>query len=372
MMNPYLNLLSFEKTINGDTMIVFKGAPFDQLTEDIVEELVDNLKLLLNKEKNFIADFSGEGLPANPILITNAILKRLNEKFPNSYKNFILRSGGASTNKNLDLYKELCEKYNFINDVTIFNNGFEKYIHGPSEEIFNTSPRIKPKKFLSLNNTQRSHRCYIISQLIKHNLLDSCYVSFLFRKNHENDQLLNKLHIHSTNILQHQLPNLWKDTVQILESNLHLFPLELNWKTQLDYNNYCFDIKNDVDYYNNSYFSLVTESKYFKDVPTFLDSQFNCYFFSEKTWKPILAKHPFILVGREHSLKVLKELGYKTFHPYINESYDDIVDDELRLQEIMKEVLRLSSFTDNEWIEWQTSIRDTVEFNFKHRYERSK
>ena len=86
--------------------------------------------------------------------------------------------------------------------------------------------------------------------------------------------------------------------------------------------------------YNDSYFSVVTETNYYSDTPG--------RFLSEKVFKPILMLHPFMLVSRPHSMKLLTELGYKTFEPYIDESYDSIEDDSERLLAIVQEIKRLS------------------------------
>ena len=51
----------------------------------------------------------------------------------------------------------------------------------------------------------------------------------------------------------------------------------------------------------STFISLVTESL----------TDRNTLFFSEKIWKPIMVGHPFLLLGSKHSLKYLKNLGYK-------------------------------------------------------------
>ena len=38
---------------------------------------------------------------------------------------------------------------------------------------------------------------------------------------------------------------------------------------------------------------------------------------------------PFILIDR-YQIKKLKEWGFKTFHPFIDESYDDVLDKDKR------------------------------------------
>jgi hypothetical protein len=61
----------------------------------------------------------------------------------------------------------------------------------------------------------------------------------------------------------------------------------------------------------------------------------------------------------------LKECGYQTFHPYIDESYDNIEDDELRYQAVIQEINRLCAQTDEEWITWQNNIKSIVEHNYQ-------
>lgn len=45
-------------------------------------------------------------------------------------------------------------------------------------------------------------------------------------------------------------------------------------------------------------------------------------YFTEKTWKAILTKRPFVLLGGFASLKQLKSMGFRTFDSWIDESYD--------------------------------------------------
>lgn len=67
----------------------------------------------------------------------------------------------------------------------------------------------------------------------------------------------------------------------------------------------------------------------------------NTIFFSEKTFRPIYALQPFILVGSKHQLKKLKEMGYKTFSKYWSEEYDrceHYMDRMAKIQEVLEEI----------------------------------
>ena len=80
-------------------------------------------------------------------------------------------------------------------------------------------------------------------------------------------------------------------------------------------------------------------------------------FLSEKIYKPMAFKHPFIVFAQPGILKQLREYGYKTFHPFIDESYDDEKDDIKRFDMVVAEIERLNTFTDDQWIEWQKNIK---------------
>lgn len=68
--------------------------------------------------------------------------------------------------------------------------------------------------------------------------------------------------------------------------------------------------------------------------------------FTEKTLRPIACGHPFILAAGHNSLELLRSYGFKTFSPWINESYDKIENPESRLIAIHQEMARLSSLDD--------------------------
>jgi hypothetical protein len=68
-------------------------------------------------------------------------------------------------------------------------------------------------------------------------------------------------------------------------------------------------------------------------------------FFTEKSLKNFFLKKPFILMSGKHSLRELQNRGFKTFSPWIDESYDNISCPNKRLQNIFREIDRLASFS---------------------------
>lgn len=92
---------------------------------------------------------------------------------------------------------------------------------------------------------------------------------------------------------------------------------------------------------------------------------FSPAFPTEKTYKAIACHRPFIAFSTPYFLKEFKEnLGYETFHPFINESYDSIVDNNLRLVAIADEIERISKLSDEEFNALLANCQSIIKRNF--------
>lgn len=86
---------------------------------------------------------------------------------------------------------------------------------------------------------------------------------------------------------------------------------------------------------------------------------------TEKTYKAVGCKKPFIVYSTPGTLQAIKALGYKTFHPYIDETYDTIMDPTLRRNAIIEEIKRLSALPNNEFTEIINKCKSLTEHNYK-------
>jgi len=110
------------------------------------------------------------------------------------------------------------------------------------------------------------------------------------------------------------------------------------------------------DFYTNAYFNFVVE--------THFDN--NTCFLTEKTFKPILNLQPFIIIGNPGSLKLLNDLGYKTFGDVIRESYDEEIDHKDRMGSLLKISHDLCMLSDKHHLRIQHIISDVLAHNQKH------
>jgi len=92
---------------------------------------------------------------------------------------------------------------------------------------------------------------------------------------------------------------------------------------------------------------------------------FSPAFPTEKTWRVMLCKKPFIAVSTPYFLKGLKQLGYKTFSPFIDESYDNIEDNTDRLNTLLNECKRLILLPENERDVIINGCKEICEYNYQ-------
>jgi hypothetical protein len=232
-------------------------------------------------------------------------------------------------------------------------------------------PGPKEKTFLCYNNVLRPSRIEFLEHMLKHDLVKDSYYSFIgnSRGTTTTDRLLEIIgNTRGTTTTEGLLDKIDITAYPNIHSNKQMLPLilgnagadKLPWTPEPEPADYMF--------FENSYFSVVTETLYYQEnltpnqvyvehVPALIG-----LFLTEKTYKPIAMKHPFILLAPQYSLRMLRERGYKTFSPFIDESYDEIKNDNLRLRAVVEEVKRLSK---SDLVEFTHQIKDIVEHNEK-------
>lgn len=87
---------------------------------------------------------------------------------------------------------------------------------------------------------------------------------------------------------------------------------------------------------------------------------------TEKIFKPIVSMRPFVLVSSPGNLAYLREYGFKTFSPWIDESYDTVHDNSQRLDMIAKEILKISSMSIADLKQMHQEMKSTLEYNKQH------
>jgi hypothetical protein len=87
---------------------------------------------------------------------------------------------------------------------------------------------------------------------------------------------------------------------------------------------------------------------------------------TEKTLRPIACGHPFLLVAGPGSLAYLKSYGFKTFAPWIDESYDLETDSLKRLGKIIEVMQQIEKLGKIELETFLYQVRKIADYNKQH------
>jgi hypothetical protein len=182
---------------------------------------------------------------------------------------------------------------------------------------------------------------------------------FFIKYNLKNEGLFSFIQSDSPNKIQNSLSKVFKNyNEEYLNELIKLLPYELDTNDlELEKKAHFGSKNNKKEWYNNSYFHIVTETYFGPNV-----------FLSEKIFKPIANLQPFLVLGDYLTLFELKKLGFKTFEPFIDESYDTERDSYKRMELLEKEIIKLKNMSIDEIHNWYYSIIDILIFNKKHLY----
>jgi hypothetical protein len=255
-----------------------------------------------------------------------------------------------------------CVKNNNFQSLYYFFHGFaaQDWYRGYYALNYN-KPIIKNYKhdFISFNriiNDDRSYRIYFISLLKERGIIDSGQISFNVTDDHFNDwrdevaDPQSKLSDHAKHHIEKHLIDIFKLTIDKAElpgSASANIPRTINRR---DYNN-------DTPNYD-SLWHVVTETVFY----------YNKLHLTEKIFKPIVSKQPFMLLAAPGNLEYLRSYGFKTFDGIIDESYDLIQDNDLRTEAVVKQLHWYCNLTPDEKTNIIQQLEPIIDYNFHHFY----
>lgn len=213
-------------------------------------------------------------------------------------------------------------KYSHIFTPIIYFNTFISF----TDDYTALIDRVFTKKFLSLNRriAMRDYRTSLYAFLKINNILTDSYYSF-----------------NSNNAIDLYKP-------------IYLENYKLN-------NERDFYSESSV-FYKTSFCNIVTE--------TYFDNMYHLWnvdtmFLSEKIFKAINNCQPFIVFARHGYLKKLKELGFRTFDQWWDESYDNEVDSRERINKLLLLIKRISMYSVEELNQMYIEMIPILKHNFE-------
>jgi hypothetical protein len=205
------------------------------------------------------------------------------------------------------------------------------------------------KVFICLNHLlkdNRSYRLYLLSMLEQNQLMQHGLVS---------SPLL------SNDLIKHELSN--SESKLSTKGKKHIAHHLYGKNSAIIDNVNCDLASADIpDFFYKALWNVVTETNFYDEK----------LHLTEKIFKPIAIKRPFILVSAPGNLAYLKSYGFMSFDKWIDESYDTEPDPDIRLQMIVKEISKLCQLTKQELDTMYQEMQEVLEYNHNHFFNKFK
>jgi hypothetical protein len=178
------------------------------------------------------------------------------------------------------------------------------------------------RRFVCLNNRSKEHRLVVLGHLARNGLLEDGVVSFRLGRYGEDDYAVDGVIPRA----EAAYPGFAEDVAafRALRPSLPLVPQESLAEAEIAH-------EDGFALHHRAFLALVAESEMRADVSRF----------TEKTLKALLNGMPFVVAGNRGTLAALRALGFETFAPLIDETYDDVADAGERLAACLAEFRRL-------------------------------
>ena len=216
--------------------------------------------------------------------------------------------------------------------------------------------RIEPEKFIASKNTlrknhfvfkirrPRSYRQALLFKMCSDDLLNLGDWSWLQQATYDEQSLENTKHYFQFDIDNEKIKNLYQQLPHSLQDEQGSYSTISSWTDKQTLT------------YENAYFYICTE--------TYTHGEYKSV--TEKVCKPMVNFLPFLFVSFKGALAWLRHLGFKTFSPFIDESYDDEPDESKRVNMVYNEIKRLCSMSKEELHNWYWQMEDILLHNRNH------
>jgi hypothetical protein len=259
--------------------------------------------------------------------------------FFHRYQNTLFFNTEISQDKN-----NILKKYN-MEDVYYFYHAIaaqEMYLDGfYLNQDFNLN---FDKVFISYNNLLDNNRIYrtdFVARLYEAGIISDGLVSY---------NSLGSEHIN----LSH--PLLSTQSKEIISKNLN----NLDKKLTIDYDvvNGAMSCMSGLENNNRAFVHVVTETIFY-EMKLHL---------TEKVFKPIVSKQPFLLLAASGNLAYLRRYGFRTFGDFWDESYDNIINPGKRMSAVVEILTQLANMPHAELVKMKLAMQEILEHNHHHFY----
>jgi hypothetical protein len=265
-----------------------------------------------------------------------------------------------------------------IKNISPMRNIYNPYVWLPmGDNVIDKelSPDLIKYPYMFLSGVPRVHRQYIMSKLIDQNLHSAGLIAYHTNPSYQSDRFQDQAY--AANAGRAQEATLPADlhlrtTTPWTRIHEHIVLSPEHGKMFYKHSSKLETIKNSdiktppalsnpIDRYQPEFSQLALWDLVAETV-----GEYPCAHLSEKSIKSILNLRPFIIIGGPNQLGLMKQLGFKTFDKWIDESYDDRKTFANRANSAITQLDKFCSYNTNQLKKVCTEMKSVLEYNYNH------
>lgn len=341
----YENIYQYLKTIITDPRVAYLH-PFGATQPENLEIIRDDLKARINLIRNGPLFIFYDQEPLN-FVYNESLFQYIKE---NTQGPYIL----VSTERHSQEKERICNHFNFAHLDYFFHifaasDWYRGHQYIPN--LISPAKRNIQKTYITFNRLtsgERVYRSLFINELYKNNLLHSGHVSYS-KDCPDGSNFIDNL---TQSIINQGVNHKLADEAI---NNINQLPdLRIDF-TDHDYIPNQSMILSPMDQLMESFVFVVTETCYWQ----------NKTHLTEKIFKPIVLRMPFLLLGCVNNLEYFRSYGFKTFNDFWDESYDTIADPILRMQSVTTILTELSNLSKEKLQSILVEMEPILEHNYQ-------
>jgi len=311
--------------------------------------LVSNLYLAyINKSSTIIIDFLPEGSCAQSLNLYN-ILDNFCENTGFDKKNIFIKTANMLEHHSEYSVEKHAAAWYEVNEI-------QKWLKNKTINL-EYSPKYHFANFISRTNWARLWIATILNVYYQ----DKTIQTYHHDLSHHNYNPLNEIGLDELVFRKF-------DLVDSATNFIKLCPKTLD----LDYLQNLGNCKNSIFQHENSYYPiqhpknlnlLQYYNNVFVDVVVEPNISGRCFLATEKIWRPIIARRPFIVMSNSNYLHNLKRLGFQTFDNFWSEEYDNYAEED-RIKSIEQLLQLIANWDNSKLANIILQMKDVLDHNY--------
>jgi len=220
---------------------------------------------------------------------------------------------------------------------------------------FHARPGVRERRFVCLNRAARSNKLFVLLALLRDGLWERGFISFSGFDKATNQYAKTAKFMRDEMLATPGFEDLARELAAFMEPLAAKGQVVLGRREDQSLEDFLLTVtlgEHNLPERQRSWFTVVNETEITGP-----------HRITEKPFKSLIDFHPTIVIGSAGALPLIRELGFRTFDGYFDESYDAEPDARARFDAVYAQVRRLCELDEAALARMEGEVAETLTFN---------